>query len=54
MAAKRNAGCTSAPMPGTLRWIMKGMTLIPAPTIDAMPVAVSPRRPISRTRPERI
>src|SRR5208282_40546 len=33
---------------------MKGTTLMPAPTIDAIPVAVSPTKPISRTRPERI
>ncbi len=35
-------------MPGTLRWIMNGMTLMPAPTIEQTPVAVKPARPISR------
>jgi hypothetical protein len=52
-AAKRYAGSTHGPMPGTLRWIMNGMTLIPAPTIEAMPVEVSATRPIPRTRPVR-
>jgi hypothetical protein len=37
-------------MPGTLRWIMKGITLMPAPTIEQTPVAVRPARPISRAR----
>ena len=52
-AANRYACSTKGPMPGTLRWIMKGMTLTPAPTIEAMPVAVRPRRPMPRTSPER-
>ena len=37
-------------MPGTLRWIMNGITLMPAPTIEQTPVAVRPARPISRAR----
>src|SRR5512139_3885316 len=40
-------------MPGTCRWIMNGMTLMPAPTIEQTPVAVRPSRPISRARPAR-
>ena len=36
-------------MPGTWRWIMNGMTLMPAPTIEAMPVAVRPTSPMLRT-----
>ena len=47
-AANRNAGSTYGPMPGTLRWIMKGMMLMPAPTMAQTPVAVSPSTPISR------
>ena len=35
-------------MPGTLRWIMNGITLMPAPTIEQTPVAVRPASPISR------
>src|SRR5262245_16208337 len=49
-AANANASSTIGPMPGTLRWIMNGMTLMPAPTIEQTPVAVSPARPISRAR----
>ena len=37
-------------MPGTLRWIMNGMTLMPAPIIEQTPVAVRPSRPSSRAR----
>ena len=35
-------------MPGTWRWIMNGMTLMPAPTIEQTPVAMRPSSPISR------
>jgi hypothetical protein len=37
-------------MPGTLRWIMNGTTLIDAPSMAQIPVAVSPSRPSLRTR----
>lgn len=47
-AAKAKAASTYGPMPGTLRWIMSGMMLMPAPTIAHTPVAVSPRTPIPR------
>ena len=51
-AAKRNAGSTFGPMPGTWRWIMKGMTLMPAPIIEQTPVATRPSSPISRASPD--
>src|SRR5688500_9170845 len=47
-AANAKASSTNGPMPGTLRWIMNGITLMPAPTIEHTPVAVRPARPISR------
>src|SRR4026207_1037774 len=49
-AAKAKACSPNRPMPGTLRWIMNGITLMPAPTIEQTPVAVRPARPISRAR----
>src|SRR5829696_3729186 len=33
---------------GTWRWIMNGITLMPAPTMLQTPVATSPSRPMSR------
>src|SRR5687767_13392004 len=47
-AANAKASSTNGPMPGTLRWIMNGITLMPAPTIEQTPVAVRPARPIAR------
>jgi hypothetical protein len=32
-------------MPGTFLWIMNGTTLIPAPSMEQIPVAASPARP---------
>src|SRR4029077_9397904 len=48
--ANAKASSTNGPMPGTLRWIMNGITLMPAPTIEQTPVAVRPASPISRAR----
>src|SRR5688572_12468361 len=47
-AARTYAGSTLAPMPGTFRWIMNGMTLIAAPTMAQTPVATRPSTLISR------
>src|SRR5262245_14588086 len=52
IAAKRKAGSTFGPIPGTCLWIMKGMTLMPAPIIEQTPVATRPSRPISRASPD--
>ncbi len=46
--AKRKAESTFGPMPGTLRWIMKGTTLMEAPNMEQIPVAVKDKRPIFR------
>src|SRR5512144_1183516 len=51
-AAKAKAGSTWGPMPGAWRWIMNGMTLMPAPIIEQTPVATRPSSPISRARPD--
>jgi hypothetical protein len=51
-AAKMKADSTFGPMPGAWRWIMNGMTLMPAPTIEQTPVATRPSSPISRARPD--
>ncbi|MCI0434247.1 MAG: hypothetical protein L0271_11515 [Gemmatimonadetes bacterium] len=47
-----NARSTFGPMPGTWRWIMNGMTLMPAPIIEQTPVATRPSSPISRASPD--
>ena len=53
-AANTKADSTQGPIPGTLRWIMKGSTLIAAPSIAQIPVAVRAVRLIFRDNPERL
>ena len=44
--ANKNASNTLGPIPGTLRWIMKGTTLMDAPSMEQIPVAVRDSKPI--------